>query len=161
MSCISNVEKQFNEYLAKNDILKIMNKASKSFIRQLDKDEIYTCQINALWKCVKNFKPEKNVKFTTYLYTGVVIECIKNVKFNTKHKSKNSQLHANISVLDYSQIYTDIMDEAQNEEEKQILMNRAAKKTIEEIGKIMGYSRETVRKKIKKMESRIRCKFIK
>ena len=63
----------------------------------MDGDEIYTCQINALWKAHVNFKPERKAKFTTYLFNGVFIECLKAVKFKNKLSDHAVKLHDNIS----------------------------------------------------------------
>lgn len=157
--CNKKIEEKLQEYMSDQEITKVMHKASRSFLKQLDTDEIYTCQINALWKSIKNFKESKNTKFTTYLYTGVVIECIKNLKFNSKYSKKSKFLHDNIPTNKSNKFMIDLLDEAQNETELEILIHRSERKTIEEIGKIMGKSRETIRKQIKKMETRIRPKF--
>lgn len=156
--CNKDIDKQLEKCLADTNIIKVMHKASKSFTRQLDEDEVYTCQINALWKAIKNFDSSKKTKFTTYLYTGVMIECIKAVKFNNKG-SQAGTLHDNISANINDTILLDLLDEAENEIEYEILVHRSQRRTIEEIGVIMGSSRETIRKKIKKMEKRIRHKF--
>ena len=156
--CNDNIDKQLSECLSDSNIIKVMHKASKSFTRQLDEDEVYTCQINALWKAIKNFDSTKKTKFTTYLYTGVMIECIKAVKFVNKG-SQASSLHDNMSLDTNDTIILDFLDEAENEIEYEILVHRSQRRTIEEIGSIMGSSRETIRKKIKKMEKRIRHKF--
>ena len=41
------------------DIVNIMHKASKKFEKSLDEDEIYTCHLNALWKCFPHDKRKK------------------------------------------------------------------------------------------------------
>lgn len=156
--CNKNIDKQLEICLEDSNVTKVMHKACRSFTKQLDPDEIHTCQLNALWKAIKNFDNKKKTKFTTYLYTGVMIECIKNVKFNNKSKGSKS-LHDNIADDQDNNIMLEILDEAENDTEYEILVHRSQRKTIEEIGKIMGSSRETIRKKIKKMENRIRHKF--
>ena len=156
--CNKDIDRQLAKCLLDSNIVKVMHKASKSFNKQLDKEEIYTCQVNALWKAIKNFNSEKKTKFTTYLYTGVMIECIKAVKFNNKG-SDSKMLHDNISAKRNDDVLMDLLDEAENEMEYEILVHRSQRRTIEEIGNIMGSSRETIRKKIKKMEKRIRPKF--
>lgn len=155
----TDIEKKLKSCLADENILKVMNKASKSFKLSLDADEIYTCQINALWKAIKNYNPSKKTKFTTYLYTGVFIECIKNVKFNSKYSKKTKCLHHNSSNYydDNTMFY--LLDEIENETEAKIIKLRSERRTIQDIGNKLGISRETVRKKIKKIESRIISKF--
>jgi RNA polymerase sigma factor (sigma-70 family) len=152
-------EKKLESCLSDENILKVMNKASRSFKSHLDADEIYTCQINALWKAIKNYNPSKKTKFTTYLYAGVIIECIKNVKFNSKHSKQTTHLHYNSHNYydDNTMFY--LLDEIENETEATILKMRSERRTIEDIGGKLGISRETVRKKIKKIESRIISKF--
>jgi DNA-directed RNA polymerase specialized sigma subunit len=137
-----------------------MNKASRSFSKQLDDDSIYTCQINALWKAFVNFKPEKNTKFTTYLYNGVFIECIKELKFLNKFsKIYRRKLHNNISENDTSQIMIEIIDELDTEEEISLIMDKLANMTIEEMSKKRNMNRETTRKKLKNTMSKLKNKL--
>lgn len=160
MNNCKNIDTQMAEAINNTDIQKIMAKACKSFSSQLDLEEIYTCKINALWKSLKNFKPEKKTKFTTYLYQGVYIECLKELKF--KHKSKRSagKLHENLSRPNNIDIaIIDILDEAENQEELNLLKDKISNMTINEIAKTTEYSRETVRKRLKKISDRIKNKF--
>lgn len=153
----AKIEKALND----KDITKIMNKASKRFNNTLDKDSIYTCQINALWKSFLNFKPNKNTKFTTYLYRGVFIECLKEVKFLNKSKTCSGKLHDNLhSRGDDSSLMFEILDEIDSEEDREIVLDRVSKMTINEIAQKNGVSRETVRKKLKKVTDTFRKKFI-
>jgi RNA polymerase sigma factor (sigma-70 family) len=145
--------------LNNKDILKIMNKASKRFRNTLDGDAIYTCQINALWKAFLHFKPEKKAKFTTYLYQGVFIECLKEVKFVNKSKSPH-KLHENMSSYQNTTIMVDLLDELKNEEDREIIMDRISRMTINEIAQKKNVSRETIRKKIKKILNKFEHKFV-
>lgn len=146
--------------LQNQDIVKIMNKASNRFRNTLDNDSIYTCQINALWKAFLHYKPEKNTKFTTYLYQGVFIECLKEAKFLNKHKA-TYKLHDNIVYYqNESEIMSDILDELKNAEDREIIMDRISKMTINEIAKKKNVSRETIRKKIKKILNNFEHKFV-
>jgi hypothetical protein len=140
------------------NIIKIMNKASKRFANQLDSQSIYTCQINALWKSFLHFKPEKNVKFTTYLYNGVFIECLKEIKFLNKGKIFQQTLHNNIASKKDPYILIDIFDEVSNQD-KELLLDRFANMTIEEIAKKHNSNRETTRKKLKNIFSKIKKKL--
>jgi DNA-directed RNA polymerase specialized sigma subunit len=141
------------------DIKKIMIKASNSFKSQLDPDEIHTCKLNALWKAIKNFNPDKNTKFTTYLYQGVFIECLKELKFKQKSKPCNKKLHNNVSSSDASLLYIDILDEAKTLEERELIIDKIKNKTINEMANTRLYSRETVRKKLKKIAVNMKDKF--
>jgi DNA-directed RNA polymerase specialized sigma subunit len=154
---MKNIDEKIENALNDSNITKIMHKASNGFRNQLDPDEIYTCQINALWKAFLNFNPEKNVKFTTYLYNGVFIECLKELKFHNKNKRLNCRkLHENISQNSNPTFMIDILDEAKNEEEKSFIIDKYCNLTIKEMAKKRKSNRETVRKKLKSTLNRIR-----
>ena len=159
------MQKTLNDKIenALNDknIVKIMNKASNRFSNSLDKDSIYTCQINALWKSFVNFNPNKDTKFTTYLYRGVFIECLKEVKFLNKSKACNGKLHENLYRHgDNANLIIDVLDEIKSDCDREIIIDRISKMTINEIAQKRGVSRETIRKKIKKITDTFRNKFI-
>lgn len=140
------------------DIVKIMNKASRSFAKDLDADAITTCHLNALWKCFMNYKPDFNTKFTTYLYKGVLIECIKETKFQAK-MSRHKPIHNNVPSVQSPRILDDIMEHLDTEEEKSILYDKFCNFTIQEIAEKRGYSRETARKRLQKIYKKIKMNF--
>lgn len=154
------INTKIEKALQDKNIVKIMNKASNSFCKRLDPDAIYTCQINALWKAFKNFKQEKNTKFTTYLYSGVVIECIKEIKFIDKSKPCNKKLHDNIvSKSSADKLFLEIMDEIKDENDREILKDKLSNMTINEISQKWNSNRETTRKKLNKVLNRVRQSF--
>lgn len=160
---MENVDIQIEKLLNDKNIVKIMHKASNRFSNQLDKDEIYTCQINALWKSILNFKPDKNAKFTTYLYNGVFIECLKSIKFHKKHsKFCTKKLHNNLSKKDNSELLIDILDEANDDDERQFIIDKYSNMTINEMAEKRNSNRETTRKKMKKLFNTIQknCKEV-
>lgn len=151
---------KIEEALKNKDITKIMNKASSRFMNQLDRDTIYTCQINALWKAFLHFKPEKNTKFTTYLYNGVFIECLKETKFQNKSRKNAKKLHENIDNQRDDFFMIDLLDELKTEDEKSLIIDKMSNMTIQEMADKRNISRETVRKRIKKLSKTFRNKFI-
>lgn len=155
MDCINT---KIENALKDINIVKIMNKASKRFKNQLDKDTIKTCQLNALWKTFVNHDPAKGAKFTTYLYNGIFIECMKEIKFKQKSSRNSGKLHDNITDSRNHYIMTDIMDEL-NAEEKQIIMDRMSNMTICEIAKKYNKNRESTRRKIHKIFQKLANKF--
>jgi len=155
----NTIDKKIESALNNKDIVKIMHKASRSFNSALDIDEIYTCQLNALWKSFKNFKPDFGTKFTTYLYNGVYIECLKELKFKQKSSRCSKKLHNNISSTNADLLTIDIMDEVLDQEEFDLLHDKICNMTINEMSSKRDYSRETVRKKLKKISNRIKDKF--
>jgi hypothetical protein len=147
--------------LNNKDITNIMNKACKRFANQLDADALHTCKLNALWKCFLYFKPEKNTKFTTYLYNGVFIECLKEIKFKNKYQRFNGKLHENIVKNSDPYRMIDIMDELKTADEKELFLDRLSNMTIEEMAKKRNSNRETTRKKLNKMITNLHKKLCK
>lgn len=144
--------------LKDDNILKIMNKASRRFRNQLDSDLIKTCQLNALWKTFVNYDETKGAKFTTYLYKGVFIECMKEIKFAQKNKS-NGKLHSNIASNADPFFMIDLMDEFHDDSDRVLIEDRLSNMTISEISEKHGKNRESVRRKIHKLSDSIRDKF--
>lgn len=145
--------------LKDQNIVKIMNKASKRFKNQLDVDTIKTCQLNALWKTFVNHDPNKGAKFTTYLYNGVFIECMKEIKFYQKSMRNNGKLHDNIEDKKNQYLIVDMLDELNNEE-KNIFMDRLSNMTIAEMAEKYGKNRESTRRQMHKIFNKIAKKFV-
>lgn len=154
-NCIND---KINEALRDDNIVKIMNKASKRFRNQLDSDCIKTCQLNALWKTFVNYDETKGAKFTTYLYKGVFIECMKEIKFSNKNKAFG-KLHHNIPSPTDSFFNIDLMDEFKNPEDRELIEDRLSNMTIAEISEKHGKNRESIRRKIHKLADSIKDKF--
>lgn len=154
-----DIDVNIENALSDKDITKIMIKASNSFKSQLDADEIKTCKLNALWKAIKNFNPDKKTKFTTYLYQGVFIECLKELKFKQKSKVCNKKLHNNVPSTNTDLLVIDLLDEAKTQEERDLIIDKISNKTINEMAQTRTYSRETVRKKLKKIAANMKDKF--
>lgn len=144
--------------LKDENILKIMNKASRRFRNQLDSDCIKTCQLNALWKTFLNHDEKKGAKFTTYLYRGVFIECMKEIKFSQKNKS-TGKLHNNIPSNIDPFFMTDLLDEFSDDQDKKLIQDRLSNMTISEIAEKHGKNRESIRRKIHKLADNIKDKF--
>lgn len=155
---INDVNSKIEQAMNDENILKIMNKASKRFRNQLDSDAIKTCQLNALWKTFLNHDENKGAKFTTYLYKGVFIECMKEIKFKNKNKCYG-KLHNNISSNSDPFFMTDLMDEFTDEKDKQLISCKLSNMTISEIAENIGKNRESVRRKIHKLADNVRHKF--
>ena len=154
-SCINT---KIENALQDINIVKIMNRASKRFRNQLDKDTIYTCQLNALWKTFLNYDEKKGAKFTTYLYRGVFIECMKEINFSNKNICKN-KLHDYLFSSKDPFLMTDILDEFEDEYERGLMVDKMSNMTIAEIANKYSKNRESVRKKIHKLTDKIKNKF--
>ena len=146
------MDAKIEEALKNTDIQNIMNKAVGSFRGQLNDDEIHTCKLHALWKALVNYDENKAAKFTTYLYSGVRIECIREVKFN---KRKHQALHSGLAEDTDHFLAIDLMDELEHCSDKELLLDKMKNFTIKEIAARQGCNRETVRRKIKKSSQKI------
>lgn len=155
MDYLSN---KIEEALKDINIVKIMNKAAKRFTNQLDRDTIKTCQLNALWKTFVNHDASKGAKFTTYLYNGVFIECMKEIKFYQKSAKNNSKLHDNIEERKNQYLMIDMLDEL-NDSEKEIFLDRLSNMTISEMAQKYGKNRESTRRKMHKVLNKIAKNF--
>jgi type VI protein secretion system component Hcp len=144
--------------LKDDNIVKIMNKASKRFRNQLDKDTINTCQLNALWKTFVNHNPEKGAKFTTYLYNGVFIECMKEIKFSKKIDRFSGKLHDNIPSKKNQFLMIDILDEL-SESDQEMFIDRLSNMTISEMSQKYNTNRESTRRKMHKIIKNVKKKF--
>lgn len=139
----------FDRLIKDENIIKITKKASEKFRRLLNKEEIYTCILNAIWKASNKYNPQKGSKFTTYLYQGVVIECLTQIKFN-KQKRYSKEIHENYATVDRN--YTDLIDEILTRcDDPQIILDKFIhNKTIKEIAVEYKICNETARLRIKK-----------
>lgn len=152
------INTKIEKALKDDNILKIMNKASRRFRNQLDSDSINTCQLNALWKTFVNHDPAKGAKFTTYLYNGVFIECMKEIKFAKKSDRLNGKLHDNIPQKSNALLMIDILDEL-SDGDKEMFLDRLSNMTIAEMSQKYNTNRESTRRKMHKIIKNIQKKF--
>jgi DNA-directed RNA polymerase specialized sigma subunit len=154
----NNIEKALNN----RDYQKVMQKATNKFRRSLDPDTLETCQLHGLWHSLENFDPSYNVKFTTFLFKGVFIECVKAAKFQKRHmRYSASKMHDNIPSNNKTDIeLVDLQDEIDNASDPEMLRERASGNTISEISETRSISRETVRKRLKKMSRTIQRRYL-
>jgi DNA-directed RNA polymerase specialized sigma subunit len=140
---------KFEELLADNDVIKVAKCAASSFCNTLSKDEIYTCILNAIWKASERHDPEKGSKFTTYLYNGVIMECLTQQKFNSSKITM--PLHNNIPERKNFTDNIELMDNICECDDPNLIIDYYFNnKSIKEIADEMGVSGETIRLKIKK-----------
>ena len=136
------------------DLVRIMNKASMSFSKQLSLDEIQTCHVNAMWKAHQHYNPKFGTLFLTYLYKGVQIECLRELKFKQKN-SDFGPIHSNIhDRKDYS-FSVELEEEIDLLPNKQMVRDKLSGLSVKEIAEKFGLNRETTRRKIKKSLARL------
>jgi len=156
--CISKTNK-----IDHDDVYKILKKASSSFRYALSQDEITTCCITALWKAVEKYCTDSKCKFTTYLYKGVVMECLSQKKFNKAKLSFGGKIHPNIKDDSNQYAPVDMIDEINFacEDPKLILDRYYYNMSIKEIAKNRGCCGETIRIKINKNLKKLELSLLK
>tara|TARA_Y100001938_G_C8061072_1_gene417284 strand:- start:658 stop:1191 length:534 start_codon:yes stop_codon:yes gene_type:complete len=149
--------KRFNEIsesdsIDYDDVVKILQKACGTFRGSLSQEEISTCCLNALWKAVDRYCIDTKCKFTTYLYKGVVMECLTQKKFNKEKISFGGRIHANIKDPKANYESIDMMDEIQFAcEDPSLITDRFYKNmSIKEMAENRGVCGETIRIRINK-----------
>lgn len=149
---------QFNREYKKQDNLNIMNSATKKYSKYLSPDIQKRCGMHGLWRCIQNHDDKYGRKFTTSLFIHVVWECKR--EMTALHKKPISFLgDSDKEIPSENKANPDISEimEMLSEEQKNILFQRFYEnKTLEEIGKTMGYSKEAARQNINKIIQKVR-----
>ena len=71
-----NQKKLANEYLTDPVVSKVAYKAAASFSKELNKHEIDNCVTAAVFRAITKFDEDRGAKFSSYLYRGVIFECL-------------------------------------------------------------------------------------
>jgi DNA-directed RNA polymerase specialized sigma subunit len=149
---------KFEDFMVDENIVKIAKSASSRFSNTLSKDEIYTCVLNAIWKASERHDPKLGSKFTTYLYNGVIMECLTQQKFNRNRSV--AKLHDNIPETFNHADSIDLFDEIQGCDNPSIILDYFFNnKSIKEIAQEQGVSGETIRLKLKKNLEKLKTKL--
>jgi|TARA_R110000744_G_scaffold182622_3_gene301875 DNA-directed RNA polymerase specialized sigma subunit len=153
-------KKEATKELTKGDLERVAIKASYSFRHVLSSDEIESCILSAFWKASDKFNADKNTKFTTYFYKGVVMECLSQKKFNLNRPT--SKIYENIASYNNKSLDSiDMMDEISTHcDDPELIYNRFYKNmSVREIALTKGVCSETIRIKIKKNLTKLRSKM--
>lgn len=136
------------------DCRMLMFDAAKGFYKTLGKDEIEICKILAIFKSLESFDSSKGVKYETFLYKGVVLQCLTALTFLKKHwRNKNAKYEYDKSNSD-SYINKDIESIEINECIKHIkdgdllIKHYIEGNSITDIAKELNVSRQAISQKI-------------
>tara|TARA_Y100001938_G_scaffold150868_1_gene243979 strand:+ start:3406 stop:3900 length:495 start_codon:yes stop_codon:yes gene_type:complete len=146
-------EKEYNNQDNRNIIKAVTKKYSKS----LSKDDQKSCGMHGLWRCIQNHDDSYGRKFTTSLFIHVEWECRRHLSSSKKNKvsflgEMDSEIVSSIGDKDILDIL-----ETLPENQKDIIYQRFYEnRTLEEIGKSQGYSKEAARQNINKIISKLR-----
>jgi RNA polymerase sigma factor (sigma-70 family) len=138
---VSNEE--FNAALADEDNRKIIKKVLSSFIKVIPPEELEICGNEALWRCLGYHEQGKGNKLTTSLWRFTKWECLRMLEIPIIENQDYGHLHECISLL--SPLDRQLIQE--------YFFDR---RTMHEIGKLHGYSKEAARQKINKAVNRLR-----
>jgi len=143
------------------NIIALTKSATRRYKRSLNEDEIKSCILNALSKSISNYDPSKNSKFTTYLHTGLKIECLTQIKRNKPLLKFSSKTLLKVDDKPETQMMIiDVMEEIEKLEHGHLVVDKYLNNySAKEIGIKNGIHPETVRIKIKKTLEALRHKM--
>lgn len=161
-------------YLNK-DNRKIIQKVTGKFVRQIDSHELEDCGTDALLKCLRYHDYEKQ-KFTSSLYKFVLWECLRKLEENKRCiktvsisnlRNRNSEEtgYIDYNIAQEESNYTEqasilkCLDELQSNERSLLVDYYYEKQSLQKIGEVRGYSKETARKKILKAVETLKQKY--
>lgn len=150
-------DEKFEEEYKNQDNRNIMRSVTKKYYLQLSNDEQEICGLYGLWKCIQNHNDSYGRKFTTSLFMHVDWECKREVsRLSKKRMSFLGEQDVSIESPSASGEAKDIMDSL-DENQRSIMHQRFYEnKTLEEIGKTQGYSKEAARQNINKILKNIK-----
>jgi len=143
-------EKLVEKYLNDSDVINVAYKAASRFLGSLSKDEIENCVTTAIWKAAMRYDKRRGPKFTSFVYTGVVFECLTQRKLNNSKPA--SALSATL-VDHYNPIAKiDMIDTIEVKcDDPDLVIDRFYKNmTIRELAKAHSVCGETIRIRLKK-----------
>jgi len=153
----------FDELINNNEVQNIGYKAALKFKKQLNKEEIDSCFMIALWKACETYNPdydkEKIASFYTYFYKGVLFECMKLLKVNNSYienikKVKSSNNSNKIKDIYNQRDFADfeIFDLFPNKNDHDLIFKRFwENKTLKEISKEYNVSAQSIKKRLTKI----------
>ena len=97
------------EIMQDTTLVKIANRAASRFYDSMNKEEINSCIINAVWKALQKYQEDSNCKFSSYLYIGVLMECQAFYKKNIQKKEFSCIINADNAYKTLE--YVDMMDD--------------------------------------------------
>ena len=143
---------EFEKAYGNQDNKNIIRSATKKYSKTLSDDERERCGMHGLWRCIQSHDPKYKRKFTTSLFIHVDWEC----KREIAQINRRTDLHLGNLDKEISESYPlghfdDIVGELPEKEKSLIYQRFYENKTLEEIGRSQGYSKEAARQNINKI----------
>lgn len=132
--------------LSDPNVVGIMNAVGSRY-RTIDPDQLDSIKLNTLWECAKKYDPTRGTKFTSFLYQNLTFAFKNELKKKIREfATETIELNTAAKATDY----TDIFDGVPSEHAELLKQKYIYNMTMNEIGNINGYSRETARRKVAK-----------
>jgi len=150
-------EKAYSDQNNKN----VIKSVTKKYYNKLSPEIQTSCGLHGLWKCIQNHDEKYGRKFTTSLFMHVGWECKREISFMNKKPiilmgDHDCDLSKEYFEMDFPEIL-----EILNEKQKKIIYQRYYEsKTLQEIGKENGYTKEAARQNINKTIGVLRDYYI-
>ena len=155
MKKVSNEE--FELKYKNKDNANIIRAVTKKYSNALSQDERKTCGMYGLWKCIQGHDPKYGRKFTTSLFMHVEWECRR--ELSKKKRSKISLLGELDEQVPCDKTFSGGLEifECLNEKQASMIYQRFYQNmTLEEIGRLQGFSKEAARQNINKILKHIK-----
>lgn len=158
-------DEEFKQALANKDNEKVIKAVLSRYYSVIPADDLETCGLEGLWRCLGYHKDGKGNKFTTSLWRFTEWECKRALKklrrqastinmstIETKEKFEVPVPLDNPDIVHLHECIA-LLKPMERELIKQYYFDRH---TMEEIGNIHGYSKEAARQKINKALQELR-----
>jgi hypothetical protein len=143
----------------------VISKVGSKYSGLLTDDELKSCGLNALWRCLSYHEDGRGKKFTTSLWTFLEWEYRRELKKKKQKTVKTVSLSDHDFPLSVSNEDCLALKECIEmlDPDHKLLINQyySENRTMEEIGRINGYSKEAARQKINKAVSQLRELYLK
>lgn len=156
---VSNQE--YEEAYKNKDNRKVIQSVVAKYYKSLDRDDLESAGMTALLRCLEYHDPSYNQKFTTSLWRFTDWEC-KRILRKKSGKPQHKQLSTieydipqKILISDDNKFVQECVEQLQDSEKNILSMYYYDGRTMEEIGRINGYSKETARQRINKSLKRL------
>lgn len=151
----------FEKTIQDSNIINITRKAGLKFRKVLSEQEVENCINIAVWKALKKYKKDSGLKFTTYVYRGVILECKTQYKKNSYRKPHIQILGKDFASSSDSSQVLDILEELKRQKYGQMVIDKYLNSyTTKEIAVKNNTSVETIRKKIHRTIKNVKLSMI-
>lgn len=149
---------KFEEALESSDCSKVMHSVCYRYNKKLSKEDAKSLKLQTLWECCQKYDPNhpKKTKFTSFLYQQLDYKIRNLLKKHTKETVSLGYQGNIANKYEETNLEFDILSSLTEEEQTILIQAYLNNMTMEEIGKENGYSRETARRKLKKITSKCR-----